>query len=92
MLTMREEDMNMVAGGDLVETCADNYSLYKAGCMRENLSIIDFVLDWADSSKKVEDAWGAVGVNSETHLFDGNKYRNRDQEITRDEALKHLWS
>ena len=90
MLAIREEDMNTVAGGDLVATYADNYRLYKAGCLRENLSIIDFVLEWADSSRKVEDAWGAVGVKCETHLFDGNKYSNRDRVITRDEALKYL--
>ena len=90
MLIMREEDLNMVAGGEFFETYDDSCRLYKAGHLRENLCLIDFALDWSDCSDKVNAAWEEVGIVSDTHPIFNNEYKSGRHHITREKALAKL--
>ena len=90
MLEIREEELNMVAGGDIRETYDDSCRLYKAGYMEKRLSFYDFVLDWGDSSDMVDTAWKEVGVISVTHPLERTEYIYDLHDITRAQALELL--
>ena len=90
MLEIREEELNMVAGGDISETFDDSRFLYKAEKMNRKLNMYDFILDWNDCSKAVDRAWSLAGVTSVTHPLKKNEYIYEQQLITRDQALSLL--
>ena len=49
-----DKELNMVAGGNIIETSTDSYILYNAGYMNEVFTEGDLVFNWAEDSAKVD--------------------------------------
>ena len=82
MTIIREEELNMVAGGNIFETGADGDFLYKEGLMDCELSQADLIFHWVKSSGKVDEAWAKAGITSVTKPFASNQYFKDGTEIT----------
>ena len=90
MLTISEEELNMVTGGDMLETADDSHALYKRGLMPDEFNVLDLLLGWGEYSKCVDDGWANAGIVSVTSPFSSNKYLLRGKEISREEALHDI--
>ena len=90
MLAISEEELNMVTGGDMLETADDSHALYERGLMPDEFNVLDLLLGWDDYSKCIDDGWKNVGIVSVTSPFSSNKYLLRGKEISRKEALKDI--
>ena len=90
MLEIREEEMNMVTGGNLLETAEDSHCLYTKRCMNEEYNVVDLMFDWNELSKRVDEGWLNAGIISVTSPFKDNKYLRNGKEITRKEALHSI--
>ena len=90
MLDIREEELNRVAGGSLLETAEDSQCLCARRCMYEEYNVIDLMFDWKELSKRVDEGWLNAGIISVTSPFKSNKYLRNGKEISRKEALKSI--
>ena len=90
MKIMMDEEMMMVAGGDLTEVMEDSIALYNAGYMGEKFdSRIYLITHWDYCSSAVDEGWKRAGVTSVTASFDCNTYFLDGQKIHRAEAYQH---
>ena len=90
MLTIREEELNMVTGGTVFETAADSQALYSKHCMNEEYNFIDLLFDWVELSKRVDEGWLNAGIISVSNPTGSNRYLKNHKEITRKEALQTI--
>ena len=90
MLTIREEELNMVTGGTVFETADDSQALYSKHCMNEEYNFIDLLFDWDELSKRVDEGWLNAGIISVSNPTGSNKYLKNHKEITRKEALQTI--
>ena len=82
MTALREEELNMVAGGNIFETACDGDFLYDLGYLDHQYCNADMIFNWAESSDSIDKAWKAAGITSVTHPFASNKYFKDGKEIT----------
>ena len=85
-----DKELNMVAGGNIIETSTDSYILYNAGYMKEMFTEGDLMFNWAEDSAKVDAGWYKAGVTCVTSVLDFNKYFKDGKEISRGEAIRLL--
>lgn len=90
MLAIREDELNRITGGDMIETAADSQALYQKGCMSEYYDVIDLMFEWVELSRRVDNGWGRAGVVCVSKPFKSNEYIRNGKEITRKEALQHI--
>ena len=90
MLTIREEELNKVNGGTLDELVMDSEELYKYGFLSTSYNKFEAVLAWPYCVAEVEKLWKMTGVDCDAGFFSDNKYSYHGQEITREEAIRHL--
>ena len=90
MLEIKEEELNMVTGGTLIETAEDSHALYQRGCMNEEYNVIDLMFDWVELSKRVDEGWRNAGIISVTSPLGDNKYKMNGKEISRKQALQAI--
>lgn len=88
MLTMREEELNMVAGGYVDDTCGDSRALYDTGYMKEQFEFLEMLFHWCTDSAKVDAGWARAGITSVTHFSSNNEYYFLGRRIPRRDAMK----
>ncbi|MCR5673075.1 MAG: hypothetical protein K6F87_05110 [Lachnospiraceae bacterium] len=90
MTKMIDKELNMVAGGNVIETSTDSYLLYGAGYMSDMYTEGDLIFNWVEDSAKVDEGWSRVGVTCVSSFVDFNKYYKDGKQISRGEAIKML--
>ena len=90
MKALKNEVLNMVAGGTIGETCGDSVCLAEKGCMKEAFNQFDLIINWAEDSHQVDEGWHRAGITSVTHPFTPNHYFKNGKEITRRNAIYGL--
>ena len=88
MTKIMENNLNMVTGGDMLETLADSNALYQMGLMIESYTIFSLIFDWERFSKRVDRCWSTAGITSISRPFKRNTYLKNGSEISRDQALQ----
>ena len=87
MLKIREEELNMITGGDLLETEEDSAALRAAGYMEHEYSVGHLMFNWISDSAQVDAGWKKAGITSVTKPFGANRYYKDGKEISEDLAL-----
>ena len=82
MTSIREEELNMVAGGNIFETDADSKFLHKQGYLDKDFTLGDLIYHWGDDSEQVDKAWAAAGITSVTKPVASNQYFKDGTEIS----------
>lgn len=85
-----EKELNMVAGGNIIETSTDSYFLYDAGYMSDMYTEGDLLFNWVEDSAKVDQFWSRAGVTCVSSFAYFNEYFKDGKQISRGEALKLL--
>ncbi len=52
MTKLMNEELNMLAGGNVFETSTDSYLLYNAGYMSDMFTEADLIFNWVEYSAK----------------------------------------
>ena len=93
MTKINENKLNMVAGGDMLQTADDSTVLYHAGLLDEEYGAGGLMIHWVEYSGKVDAAFAKAGIRSVTKPFGSNQYYRDGKEITQDLAwyiVRHL--
>ncbi len=90
MTKLMDKELNMVAGGNIIETSTDSYLLYNAGYMSDMYTEGDLIFNWVEDSADVDEGWRRVGVTCVTSFADFNKYYKDGKQISRGEAVRML--
>ena len=90
MTRIIDKELNMVAGGNIIETSTDSFLLYNAGYMCDMYTEGDLIFNWVDYSADVDEGWRNVGVTCVTSFAYSNEYYKDGKKISRGEALKML--
>ena len=83
-----DNELNMVAGGDIYITAVDSQALYYKGYMDEQFDSWDLTFNWCTDSAKVDKGWAKAGITSVTKPFSTNRYYYKGKRISRDTAMK----
>ena len=87
MTKIMDNKLNMVTGGYLEETVFDNFYLYHYGYTKTEYDDFDFIFDWCNCSKEVDEGWAKAGITCVTKPLAPNQYFRKGKEITEDLAL-----
>ena len=90
MIKLMEKELNMIAGGNMGETCNDSRILKEKGYMDKSFGEFHMLFHWVSDSAAVDAGWARAGIRCVTKPTSWNSYYKNGQEITRDEALKML--
>ena len=90
MKELRNEKLNMVVGGSVLETAGDSEALYEAGYIKEPYNVYQMAIGWLKFSDDVDTAWKRAGIRSVTKYFKDNQYYKDGKEISRQEALSRI--
>ena len=89
MSALREDEMNMVAGGYYDEAAFDSEALHLKGFMDEKFSSLEMLFHWPTDSAKVKAGWAKAGITCDPCLFTWNKYYKGNKKISQRTAI-HL--
>ena len=87
---LSDEELEQVTGGNIGQTTSDSMILYDHGIMDTWHSNLHFIFHWKSASKEVDEAWSKSGITCCTVPFGTNKYWKDGNQISREEAHKHL--
>ena len=90
MTKLMNEELNMVAGGNIFETSTDSYLLYNAGYMSDMYTEADLIFNWVKYSADVDAGWSKAGVTCVSKVAYGNEYYYDGKKISRGEAMSKL--
>lgn len=90
MTKVMEKELNMVTGGNIIETSTDSYLLYDAGYMSEMYTEGDLAFNWVEDSAKVDEGWSKVGVTCVSNIAYFNEYYKDGKKISRGDAIALL--
>ncbi|MBE8953094.1 MAG: hypothetical protein SR1Q7_08120 [Quinella sp. 1Q7] len=87
---MSDEELSMVAGGKVGETSDDSDFLCDYGLMDHSYNDIETSIGWPSVSAEVDAGWAKAGITCVTKPSGDNQYFMGGQQISRDEAHKHV--
>ena len=86
---LSDEELDVVAGGTVAQTTADQTFLYKHGLTKETgYNNFWTFIAWLDISRAVDIGWGKAGITCVTKPFKDNQYFFEGREISRETAVK----
>ena len=88
MTKIMKNELNMVTGGDVVDTAVDSQALYYKGLMDEQFFFLDMLFNWCKDSAKVDAGWAKAGIRSVTRPTDSNEYYYNGKKISRMNAMR----
>ena len=86
MTEIKEEKLNKVAGGSIMETTVDAKYLRDIKLLNRKICQGDLIFNWVNCSAQVDAGWAKGGITCVTKPFASNQYFKDGKEITRDLA------
>ncbi len=90
MTKLMDKELNMVTGGNIIETSTDSYLLCGAGYMSDMYTEGDLIFNWVEASSEIDEGWRKAGITCVSSFADFNEYYKDGKQISRGEALKML--
>ncbi len=90
MTELMNKELNMVAGGNIIETSTDSYLLYGTGHMSDIYTEGDLIFNWAEDSAKVDAGWRDAGITCVSNPISFNAYFKDGKQISRGDAIRML--
>ena len=87
---MSDDELDQVAGGNIVGTGDDSKFLYDYGLVDDWHGKLHTFFNWKSDSAAVDGGWSKAGITCVTKPAGSNQYFKDGKEISRDEAVAHV--